>query len=864
MKFAFLVHPLTQETTDLLNLDPDGALRRHWGSDLFGFCGQLHRCLQTARQRANASGAPRAHVVDELSGLVSPLGHATEGRLYEIPMDAAEIVDDPSRAVAFAEEAIDLAQEWGAELIGLGSMTGVVGGQGTHLASYSPVAVTTGNSLTVFAAVQNLYRVLAETGLDLSRETVAVVGIPGSIASAVAVLLAPQCRQLLLVARRSSSRAKQLAGQLNAELILDIPSAMSRARVVVSATSTGSCIDQRQLQPGSVVIDVAVPTDVQGNRSLRDDVLILTGGFAKLPNTMSWDSNYLWFHHGVTPSCMAETMVLALENRAECFSLGRNLDLDNIQEIGAIAQSHGLDFTQLYSFGHRLEDSALVQFRKALARQDHVMESSRRRAPTAEHLAPRAASLYARHVNPVLGALGAPSGFVKTFARGQGAYLWDESGKRYLDFASGFGSVNLGHQHPRVVAAVQAAISAGAPGFNPSSINPFAAALAEELATCSPNGLEMVFFANSGTEAVEAALKLARAATRRAGLLYCERSYHGKTLGSLSVTGNPTYQRPFGPLVGECEAVPFGDLEALERALATRRYAAFIVEPIQAEGGMIVPPAGYLREAQSLCRASKTLLIVDEVQTGLGRTGTLFAVEHEGVEPDLMTLAKSLGGGMVPIGAMLARRDLWMQAYGTAQSFLLHTSTFGGGSLACAAGLATLQALREERLAENAEARGQQLFEGIAELCGRCDCLKDVRGRGLLLGLEFAPLPATVAAHWKEVDPSGATQYLVPNMAELLDSFSAVYVLYNLLQVHGIYCQATRSNPRVLRIQPPLVITEAQASEFLAALEATCQEVDGWLRSVDGLIAKSGLGQHKAAERQRAAGEPDHVGTTKP
>ena len=280
----------------------------------------------------------------------------------------------------------------------------------------------------------------------------------------------------------------------------------------------------------------------------------------------------------------------------------------------------------------------------------------------------------------------------------------------------------------------------------------------------------MVFFANSGTEAVEAGLKLARAATRRPGLLSCERSFHGKSLGSLSVTGNGIYQRPFGPLLPECQAVPFGDLPALERALHTRRFAAFIVEPIQGEGGMIVPPAGYLRAAQELCRSTGTLLIVDEVQTGLGRTGTLFAVDEEGVEPDVLTLAKSLGGGLVPLGAMLCRRDLWMKAYGSAQTFALHTSTFGGGSLACAAGLAALRVLRDEDLCATARARGQQLQQGLQELSGRCDLVRGVRGRGLMLGLEFHPMPDTMVAHFKGMDPSGATALLVPNLDDLIHS----------------------------------------------------------------------------------------------
>ena len=317
-----------------------------------------------------------------------------------------------------------------------------------------------------------------------------------------------------------------------------------------------------------------------------------------------------------------------------------------------------------------------------------------------------------RHINPVLIGVGGPSGLARTFVRGEGAELFDESGRAYLDFVAGFGSLNLGHNHPEVAAAVASALGQQAPGFSPASVNPLAAALAEQLVAVTPRGLEMVFFTNSGAESVEAALKLARAATGRSGLLSCLGSFHGKTFGALSVTGNRTYQSPFGPLVPDCQAIPYGDAKALELALATRRHAAFVVEPIQGEGGMITPPPGYLAEAHRLCRETGTLFIVDEVQTGLGRTGPMFAVERDGIEPDILALAKSLGGGLMPLGAMIARRDVWMKAYGSYQTFALHSSTFSGGSLACAAGLATLRVLRESPVLDHAARRGEPASRG--------------------------------------------------------------------------------------------------------------------------------------------------------
>jgi acetylornithine/succinyldiaminopimelate/putrescine aminotransferase len=235
------------------------------------------------------------------------------------------------------------------------------------------------------------------------------------------------------------------------------------------------------------------------------------------------------------------------------------------------------------------------------------------------------------------------------------------------------------------------------------------------------------------------------------------------------------------------------------------------------------------------------------VQTGLGRTGTLFAVEEEGVEPDVLTLAKSLGGGLVPLGAMLTRRDLWMKAYGSVQRFALHTSTFGGGSLACAAGLAALRVLREENLCAKARARGRQLYQGLQELSARCALVREVRGRGLMLGLEFHPMPPTMVAHFKGMDPSGATSILVPNLDDLIHAIPGTYVMQILLQAHGIYTQVTRSNPRVLRIQPPLTVTEEQARRFLDALESTTNELHFLNRTVDSIIRKS-IGTHQAAQ----------------
>jgi putrescine aminotransferase len=845
MRFAFLVHPLSAESASLLRLNERGRLHTQWGQDVLGFGRQLHRMLRAAKdQPANLPSGPRP--VDQLTGLVSAAGATTEGRLYEIPLDARGILADPGAAVRLMEQAMDQAAEWGAGIVGLGSMTGVVGGQGAHLAERGPVKVTTGNCLTVYAALENLRHACEECGLDLAHQSVAVIGVPGSIATALARRLAAQCHRLLLVGRQVSRRAAQLAHDLGAELLTDIPAALARSRVILSATSAGDCIDQRLLLPGSLVLDVAVPTDVQGGQALRDDVLILTGGLARVPDTFARDSMFLRFFQGMVPSCLGETMVLALEKRAECFSVGRDLDLDRVLEIGGLAERHGFDFSQLQSFGQPLEPGTVARFLKARARiagvghaNGSLNGSAASKKPAGDDLVGAAQRRYTRYLNPVAAGMTGPEGLLTTFVRGQGTELFDAEGRAYLDFVAGFGSVNLGHNHPAVVHALTTALAKQAPGFAPGSVNPWAAALAEQLVSVAPPGLEIVFFCNSGAESIEAALKLARAVTGRSALLSCENGYHGKTLGALSVTPREAYQRPFAPLVPLCETVPFDDLEALERALASRRFAAFIVEPLQGEGGMRVPGPGYLRTAQDLCRAAGTLLIADEVQTGLGRTGDLFACDHDGVEPDVLALAKSLGGGLMPLGAMLTRRDLWQRAYGSLQTFALHTSTFGGGSLACAAGLETLRVLRDEHLVANAQSRSQQLLDGLALLARECPLVADVRGRGLMLGIELRPMPASILQHFKGMGAAGAAAWLVPNRDEWVRSLSGVYVMQTLLHTHRIHTQVTRSNPLVLRVQPPLTITAAEVDRFLEALSETCRELAFARRITDSILSRS-------------------------
>lgn len=396
---------------------------------------------------------------------------------------------------------------------------------------------------------------------------------------------------------------------------------------------------------------------------------------------------------------------------------------------------------------------------------------------------------YKEHLSPDLARLLRLTGFGAVEMRGEGSWVVDQQGKRYLDFSGGYGVFSLGHRHPKVIAAVKDQLD-HLPLSSRVFFNPLQAKLAERLAQLTPARLQYSFFSNSGTEAIEAALKVARLATGRERFVSTDGSYHGKTLGSLSVSGRAKYQDPFRPLLPGSDTVPFGDLEALERALDDR-VAAFLVEPVQGEGGIHVAPPEYLRAARQRCDRVGALLIADEVQSGLCRTGRWFAVDHAGVEPDIMALAKALGGGVMPIGATVMSASV-AQAYQGRP--LLHTSTFGGNPLACRAALAALEVMEEEGLAERAARSGDLLIAGLRGLAREFpDLVAEVRGLGLMIGLEFL-----------EDKFGGATIF------EMVKR-----------QVIAVY---TLNQPRVLRFEPPLNVETEEITTALEALRESLEE----------------------------------------
>src|ERR1700758_3870971 len=360
-------------------------------------------------------------------------------------------------------------------------------------------------------------------------------------------------------------------------------------------------------------------------------------------------------------------------------------------------------------------------------------------------------SMHARHLNEQLVRVLKTIGYDVGFQKGQGQYLYDRDGVKYLDLLSGFGVFAIGRNHPALRAALKSVLDSDLPNLVQLDVSTLAGVLAERLLEYVPY-LDKVFFANSGAETVEAAIKFARSAPGRPGIVHCAHSYHGLTYGALSLTDDSNFRGGFEPLLPGCTAIPFNDLAALEHALSSREIAAFIVEPIQGKG-VNMPTDEFLPGAAALCKKYGTLLIADEIQTGVGRTGRFLAVEHWNVEPDMVLLAKALSGGHVPIGALLTRKNIFDKIFNQMDRAVVHGSTFAKNDLAMAAGIATLEVLKSEKLIENAERAGARLQTNLNALIPKYELLKNVRGKGLMVGIEFGP-PKSLAlrASWNVLE----------------------------------------------------------------------------------------------------------------
>src|SRR4026207_2016472 len=447
--------------------------------------------------------------------------------------------------------------------------------------------------------------------------------------------------------------------------------------------------------------------------------------------------------------------------------------------------------------------------------------------------------LHERHVNPTLVQAQRVIGFDKVYARAEGAYLFDMDNRPYLDFLSGYSVFNIGRNHPVVKQAIRDVLDLDLPNMVQMDCSLLSGLLAEALTKRTPPHLNAVFFCNSGTEAMEGALKFARAATGRKRAVSLASAFHGLSLGSLSLMGCESFTEGFGPLMeGFDTRVPLDDVEALDRQLCARDVAAFVIETVQGKGCQ-TPESDFFVRAQELCRKYGTLLISDEVQTGLGRTGKMFGFQHWNLEPDIITLAKTLSGGYLPGGAIGPRRGIYQKTFSRMDRCVVHSTTFGRNNLAMACGLAALEVLDDEKLIENSARMGQLLIERVDALRAKHSFIKEVRGKGLMIGIEFhEPNEFKLKMAWKllhKVDKVLFAQMIVTQM----------------LSKHRILTQVAGHAMDGLKIPPPLIIGEKEIALFVTALDnvlTDCRKFPGPMWELGNNFVRAALGSRKSAD----------------
>jgi ornithine--oxo-acid transaminase len=420
-------------------------------------------------------------------------------------------------------------------------------------------------------------------------------------------------------------------------------------------------------------------------------------------------------------------------------------------------------------------------------------------------------TLHAAHLNGQMVKVLKTIGFDRTYVSASGQYLYDAHGGKTLDLLSGFGVFALGRNHPAVIECLQDVLSADLPHLVQLDVSLLAGLLAEKLVEKTPPGLDRIFFCNSGTESVEAAMKFARQATGRPKFVYCDQGYHGLTLGALSLNGDDHFRDGFGPLLPHCVEIPYDDLDALESVLADGDVAAFIVEPILGHG-VRIPSDDYLPGAQALCRKHGALFVLDEVQTGIGRTGKFFAAEHWDLEPDMLTMAKALSGGFVPVGAVACRREVFDATFDRLDRAVVHGSTFSKNNLAMAAGLATIDVIEQSGLLEHTTRIGDAIVRDLEPLVDEFEFLKNVRGKGLMLALEFGqPDSLGLKAAWKLLEKAN-------------EGLFCQLVTVPLFTKHNILSQVAGHGMHVVKFLPPLVIDDTDRQWMVEAVRDVVAE----------------------------------------
>jgi len=422
-------------------------------------------------------------------------------------------------------------------------------------------------------------------------------------------------------------------------------------------------------------------------------------------------------------------------------------------------------------------------------------------------------SAYHQYVNPRWVELLNLLDMNVEYERCAGSELFTREGRHILDFLSGYCVHNVGHNHPYIVNALKEELDRSGPAMLQSHVSELAGQLAQRLCELAGGGLTKAYFGSSGSEGIESAIKFARATTGRPSIVYALNSFHGLTAGALSLMNDGFWREGFGPLLRDTFGVPFGDIEALEKAVAGKRCAAFIIEPVQAEAGIRVPSKSYLQSAQEMCRRHGTLFILDEVQTGFYRTGTFLAAHQFDAQPDMVVLAKALSGGLVPVSALLMTDEVYRSVYCSLRRAMVHTSTFSENSLAMRAGLATLEVLEKENLGARARL-GEQFRARLRQALEPFEIVRDVRGLGMLSGIEFKP-PKKLA------------------LRALYEAFYRVHpamfgqvIVMRLFREKNILTQICGNNFMVLKVAPPLVVTEDQLNEFVVALRDVVEMAD--------------------------------------
>lgn len=420
---------------------------------------------------------------------------------------------------------------------------------------------------------------------------------------------------------------------------------------------------------------------------------------------------------------------------------------------------------------------------------------------------------YAKFVNPEWVRLLSILGLDRNFVRSLGAELFCDNGHTYLDFLSGYGVYNAGHHHPYITSELIRELHSFRPTMLQSTVCALAGQLASRLCQKAGGKADKVYFGSSGSEGVESAIKFSRKFTKRDWILYAEGGFHGLTCGALSLMSNTWWKDGFGPLLKETQAIPFGDIEALRKEIETERYASYIVEPVQGESGIRIPDKEYMKEAQRLCEKHGTLFVLDEVQTGVHRTGPFLASHHFGVEPDMTIMAKALSGGNIPVGALLMRDDICRSVYNSAEKAFVHTSTFSENTLAMRAALATLDVMEDENIEAHTNKMGELLRSELRKRLSKYEIVKEVRGLGLFNAVEFK-CPSSLGLKllfnvFKKAHPGLFGQMVVKTIFEK----------------ERVLCQMAGNDYMSIKSLPPLVIQAEQIISYAESLERVCESI---------------------------------------